>query len=231
MEARIQALIDGIAHLARHEVFRIGPVSISTTVINTWIVMAVLFFIVWLLTRNGFRERPRGVQTFLEIVMEFFYGLIDESMGKAGRRFVALGGSLFIFILALNISWFIPGMVPPTTDIMSTAAFAVTAIVLIQLLALREKGIGGYFKHFMQPTPLMAPMNVLEEVIKPFSMSIRLFGNMFGEKMVVTILFALVPLLFPVPVMMLGVLMGAIQAYIFTLLSITYLAAATQGHH
>ena len=229
MEAKMQALAEVIDHLVRHEVFRIGPVVITTTVVNTWMIMAVLFAVVFLLTRN-LSDKSKGAQALLEVVVELFYGLIDTGMGKEGRKYLPIVGSLFIFIAFLNLSWFIPDMVPPTTDLMTTAALGVTALLLVHAMGIRERGIVGYLRHYAEPTPIMLPMNLLEEVVRPFSLAIRLFGNMFGEKMVVTILFILAPLLAPTPVMALGLLMGFIQAYIFTLLTVTYLAGATQGH-
>lgn len=229
MEAKMQELAEVISHLVRHEVFHIGPVVITTTVINTWIVMAVLFAVVYLLTRN-LSEKPKGAQALLEIVIEFYYSLIDTGLGKQGRKFLPIVGTLFTFIVFLNLSWFIPGMVPPTTDLMTTAALAIVTIVLVHIMGIREKGFGGYINNYVQPVAIMLPMNLVEEVVKPFSLAIRLFGNMFGEKMVVTILAILVPFFGPTPVMALGILMGFIQAFIFTLLTVTYLATTTQGH-
>lgn len=229
MEAKMQALAEVIDHLVRHEVFRIGPVVITTTVVNTWIIMAVLFAVVFLLTRR-LSDKPKGAQALLEVVIEFFYSIIDTGMGKDGRKYLPIVGALFTFIAFLNLSWFIPDMVPPTTDLMTTAALGVTALLIVHVMGIREKGLGGYLHHFAEPTPIMLPMNLLEEVVRPFSLAIRLFGNMFGEKMVVTILFILAPIVAPTPVMGLGILMGFIQAYIFTLLTVTYLASATHGH-
>lgn len=216
--------------LVRFEVIRIGPVSITSTVVNTWIVMILMFIGLRLLTRGGFREIPKGAQALLEVLVEAIYGLMDEPLGKEGRRYLWITGSLFVFIFVLNVSWFIPGFVPPTTDIMTTAALAVTTIVIVQIMGIKAKGVKGYLANFAQPVPIMLPMNILEEIVKPFSLAIRLFGNMFGEKTVVTILAILVPLALPVPVMLLGLLMGGIQAFIFTLLTVTYLATATHGH-
>lgn len=216
--------------LVRHDVLQIGPVTITSTVINTWIVMALLMVGVLLLTRGGFKQKPKGAQALLEVLVEALYGLMDDALGKEGRRYLWITGSLCVFIFALNVSWFIPGFVPPTTDIMTTAALATTTIIIVQIMGIRAKGVHGYLHNFAQPVPIMLPMNILEEIVKPFSLAIRLFGNMFGEKTVVTILGILVPLLLPVPIMALGLLMGGIQAFIFTLLSVMYLATQTKGH-
>lgn len=230
MERIVSELGTIMEQLVRYEVIRVGPVVITSTVINTWIVMAVLMGVVFLVTRKGFQQVPRGAQALIEIFVEAIYGLMDEPLGKEGRKYLWITGSLFLFIFFLNVSWFIPGFVPPSTDIMTTAALAVTTIVLVQVMGIREKGFKGYLQNFTQPVPLMLPMNILEEIVKPFSLAIRLFGNMFGEKTVVTILGVLVPVFLPVPIMLLGLLMGGIQAFIFTLLSVNYLATQTRGH-
>lgn len=229
MEEKVRQLSEVVGHLTRHEVFQLGPLTVTSTVVNTWIVMVVMFTVIFLLTRR-LSERPKGAQTILELVIEFVYSLIDAGMGKAGRKYLPIVGTLFIYIIFLNLSWFIPNFVPPTTDVMTTAALGITTIIIVQLMGIREQGLGGYLAHFVKPMPFMAPLNIIEEFVKPFSLAIRLFGNMFGEKMVVTIFFILVPLFAPIPLMALGVLMGGIQAFIFTLLTVTYLATATHGH-
>jgi F-type H+-transporting ATPase subunit a len=191
--------------------------------------MALLFLGVFLASRK-LNFIPRGIQHIFELLLEFFYGLLEETMGKEGRRYLPLVATLFIFILSLNLSWFIPGMKPPTMDLSTTAAFAVTTIILVQLIGIRKRGLVGYIKHFFQPVPFLFPLNVIEELVKPVSLSLRLFGNMFGEEMVVTILFIMLPFLLPTPIMILGVLMGLIQAFVFTLLTVTYIANFIHGH-
>lgn len=225
----LRALGEIMAHVRPVEIFHLGPIPIYSTVVNTWIIMVLLLAGIFLATRKiGFI--PRGVQHVLEMLLEFFYGLLEETMGKEGRRYLPLVATLFIFILSLNLSWFIPGMKPPTMDLSTTAGFAVTTIILVQLIGIRKRGLLGYIRHFFQPVPFLFPLNVVEELVKPVSLSLRLFGNMFGEEMVVTILFLMIPFLLPTPIMLLGVLMGTIQAFVFTLLTVTYIANFIHGH-
>lgn len=225
----LSALGDIMAHVQPHEVFRLGPVPVYSTVVNTWIVMAILLGVVFLATRK-LNHIPRGIQHPLEMLLEFFYALLEEAMGKEGRRYLPLVATLFIFILSLNLAWLIPGMKPPTMDLSTTAGFAVTTIILVQLIGIRKRGLVGYIRHFFQPVPFLFPLNVIEELVKPVSLSLRLFGNMFGEEMVVVILFIMVPFLLPTPVMFLGILMGFIQAFVFSLLTITYIGSFIHGH-
>jgi F-type H+-transporting ATPase subunit a len=170
------------------------------------------------------------MQHLAEMVAEFFYGLLDETMGKEGRKFIPLVGTLFIFILCLNLSWFIPGIMPPTTDLSTTLGFAVVTIIAVQIIGIKKRGIGGYIKHFFQPNPFLFPLNLLEELVKPVSLSLRLFANMFGEETVVLVLFILIPLLSPTPVMLLGIIMGLIQALVFSLLTVVYISNFIHGH-
>ncbi|MGB9663135.1 MAG: F0F1 ATP synthase subunit A [Moorellaceae bacterium] len=229
MEAKMHQLATLMEHVRPHEIFSLGPIPVYSTVVNTWIVMAVLFVLIFLATRR-LRFIPRGVQHVLEMVLEFILGLLEEAIGKEGRKYLPLVGTLFIFILSLNLSWFIPGMKPPTMDLSTTAAFGVTTIIIVQLIAIRKKGLKGYIKHFFSPAPFMFPLNIIEELVKPVSLSLRLFGNMFGEEMVATVLLILVPFLLPTPIMLLGVVMGLIQAFVFTLLTVTYIANFLHGH-
>lgn len=229
MEGKMEALGAVMEHLKPHVVFYIGPIPVKTTVVNTWIMMAVLVVVALLVTR-GLKEKPRGWQHLPELAVEFIWSVLENMMGHHGRKFLPLVGTLFIFILFLNLSWFIPGMKPPTMDYSTTAAFGVTTIILVQLIHIKEKGLKSYFKHWLAPNPAMAPLNVIEEFIKPVSLSLRLFGNMFGEEMVVVILFILIPLFLPSMVQLLGVLMGFIQAFVFTLLTTTYITTHLHGH-
>jgi F-type H+-transporting ATPase subunit a len=229
MEERIYQLSKIMKKMTPGEMFSIGPIPVDSTVVSQWVAMLVLFTLVYLGTRK-LSTKPKGAQTFMELIITFFYSLIDPALGKENRKFLPLIGSLFLFILTMNLLWFIPGMIPPTTDLSTTAGLAIFTIITVNLIGIIKKGIGEYLHHFMVPTPVLAPLNFIEELVKPVSLSLRLFGNMFGEKVVVTILFILIPVLIPTPVMMLGVLMGVIQAFVFTLLTVTYLTTAIKGH-
>ncbi len=225
----LEALEHLLEHVRPSVLFYFGPVPITTSVVNTWIVMIILFILAYILSR-GLNIIPRGAQNLLEIFADFFYDLLEDTIGKEGRRFIPLVGTLFLFILLLNLSWFIPEMKPPTTDLSTTAGFGLVTIILVQLIGIKKRGLGGYIKHFFQPTPFLFPLNFIEELVKPVSLSLRLFANMFGEKTVVAALFLMFPLLLPIPVMFLGVIMGVIQALVFSLLTVVYISTFIKGH-
>lgn len=230
MGEKIAELAAVMEHLKPTVVFYLGPIPVSTTVVTTWVVMAVLVAIA-LVTTRGMRLLPRGWQHLPEMTVEFIYGFLEGFMGKRGRRYLPLVATLFIFILFLNLSWLIPGAKPPTMDLSTTLAFAVTTIIAVQVLSIKDVGLKRYLHTYTSHGLLLTPLNVIEELVKVVSLSLRLFGNMFGEETVVTILFILVPLVVPATIQLLGVLFGFIQAFIFTLLTISYLAARTSEHH
>lgn len=225
----LEALQHVLEHVQPSIVFYLGSIPITSTVINTWVIMAILLPLAYLSTRK-LSIVPKGFQHLLEMLAGFFYELLETNMGREGKKYLPLVGTLFLFILFLNLSWFIPGMRPPTTDLSTTAAFAVVTIIAVQLIAIKKKGLRGYIKHFFQPNIFMFPLNLIEELVKPVSLALRLFANMFGEKTVVTVLFLLVPLLAPTPVMVLGVIMGLIQALVFSLLTVVYISSLVKEH-
>ena len=176
----MEALMTVMEHLKPHTVFKVGNVPISSTVVNTWIIMAVLFVLVFVLTR-GLQLVPRGKQHLIELPILFIWGLLEAALGKKGRKFPPLVGTLFLFILFLNLAWFIPGMKPPTMDLSTTAAFGVTTIITVQLIGIKEKGLGGYIKHFCRRI-----RSWLHEYYRRAGetglLSLRLFGNMFEKR-------------------------------------------------
>lgn len=230
MGGRMAQLATVMEELKPSVVFHLGPIPVTTTVVTTWIIMGVLILIALLTTRK-LQERPLGWQNLPEMAVEFVLSLLDTFMGKRGRKYLPMIATLFIMILFLNLSWIIPGTKPPTMDISTTLAFAVVTIIAVQILSASEVGVKNYLHTFSAHGLLLAPLEIIEEAVKVLSLSLRLYGNMFGEETVVTILFILVPLVVPAAVQLLGVLFGFIQAYIFTLLTISYLTTRTTTEH
>ncbi|NMD43708.1 MAG: F0F1 ATP synthase subunit A [Firmicutes bacterium] len=224
-----EALQGVLEHVQPSVVFHLGSIPVYSTVVNTWVIMAILLPLAYFLARN-LSTVPRGGQHLLEFVADFFGEILEDNMGKEGKKFLPLVGTLFIFILFLNLAWVIPGMRPPTTDLSTTVGFAVVTILLVEIIGIKKQGLWGYIKHFFQPNPLLFPLNLIEELVKPVSLSLRLFANMFGEKTVVAVLFMMIPLIVPVPVQLLGVIMGLIQALVFSLLTAIYISSLVQGH-
>ncbi len=178
---------------------------------------------------------PRGSQAFIELVVEGLYDFISGTLGKNTAKYFPFFGTLFIYIITMNLWGLIPLMHSPTNQINTTLSMAIVVFVLYNFEGIRKKG-WGYFKHFFEPlflAPLMFPLHVIGEFVRPMSLSIRLFGNLTGEDLTIALLVMMTPFIFgliPVPIHLVMVLMAllfsTIQATIFTLLSAVYLSLA-----
>jgi F-type H+-transporting ATPase subunit a len=217
-----------LAHFDRKPVF--GLPWFTTTILNTWIIWGMVVVLCFLATRRLSENKPGKLQSVLEMFVEFVYGLLEPAFGREGRKYLWFIGGLFVAVMTLNVSWLIPNMLPPVTDFSTTFGLGAFAILSVHVIGARKKGLKHYLHHYTSPSPIMAPLTLIEELMRPFTLAIRLFGNMFGEKMVVTVLFILAPLFLPTPVMILGALMGLVQAFVFTLLTTSYLTGILKGH-
>ncbi|NLT94367.1 MAG: F0F1 ATP synthase subunit A [Clostridia bacterium] len=216
--------------------FNLFGLPVTSEVTTTWGIILILGLASYFATRN-MKRIPSGIQNVMEYAVESLIKLFAGVMGeKKAKRFLPLLGTLFLFILLSNYSGLLPGaghtpgLKAPTSTWSVTLGLALVVIISVQIYGVKERGL-DYFKHFVQPIPVMLPMNIIEQFTRPLSLSLRLFGNVYGEEMVVAGLFALVPLILPLPMMFLGLLFGFIQAFVFTLLATVYIAEATETHH
>ncbi len=205
-------------------VFHIGPVPVDRAVVTTWVIMAMILVAAIL----AFRRPAAGgaVQTALEIVVETIANQVREILRRDPWPFMPLIGSLFIFLAVANLAAVVPGGRPPTGHIETPAALAVIVFFSVHFYGIRARGLGAYLRHYVEPNPLLLPLNVLSEVTRTFSLMIRLFGNMMSHEFVLAIVVFLAGLFVPIPFMLLGILIGLIQAYIFTVLAAVYIGAA-----
>lgn len=205
--------------------FHIGPVPISRAVATTWAIMAALAaFLVLALRRPSSPSGP--VQAALEIVVTAIASQIREIMDRDPWPFLPLLGSLFIFLVLANLAAVLPGSTPPTGHIETPAALALIVFMSVHVYGIRARGGRKYLRHYLDPNPFLLPLNVLSELTRTFSLMIRLFGNMMSHEFVIAIVVFLAGLLVPIPFLLLGILIGIIQAYIFTVLATVYIAAA-----
>lgn len=206
---------------------------IGQHVTYTWLVMLILFAVAFVASR-GIKMVPSGWQNLMESVVSGIENLMVETMGPKGKTYFPLIATFSLFILVSNLIGLVPGMYPPTADLNTNAALALTAFSMTHIIGIKEHGI-GYLKHFMGPIAVLAPLIFIIEIIghlaRPLSLSLRLFGNMYGHEIVLMIFFALVPLFLPVPMMLMGVLVSFIQAFVFTLLAMIYIAGALEEAH
>ena len=209
--------------LTLHVVVHVGPVAITTPVVASWAIMALLAGGSWLLTRR-LSVHPSTRQAALEIVVEAIETQIRDTMRIAPAPYVPLIGTLFLFIFFANWSSLVPGVEPPTAHIETDAALALIVFVAVVYYGIRSRGLRGYILTFAEPTFLMIPLNLVETITRTFSLVVRLFGNVMSGVFVVGIVLSLVGLLVPIPLMALDMLTGAVQAYIFSVLAMVFIA-------
>ena len=202
-----------------------------------WLVLALLVVLSVLGTQNTNRL-PHSFQNFMEFAVEFVTGIAKDQLGESFyKEWIPFVGTLFFFIFGCNwagalIPWKLIALpegefAAPTNDINTTVALSLLTSMAYFYAGLSKKGL-GYFKRYIQPLPLLLPINILEDFTKPLSLSFRLFGNVLADELTITVLTSLVPLVIPLPIMVLGVFAGSVQALIFSTLAAAYIAEALE---
>jgi len=207
-----------------------GPVSLNATIVFTWGVMALMVLFALLVTRRLTADvRFSRWQNLLEILVDGMKNQIREISREAPGRYLPFIGTLFLFIFVCNLLTVVPFYVAPTASLSTTAALALCVFVAVPLFGIRDRGLGGYLKQYIQPTVFMLPFNVMGELSRTLALAVRLFGNIMSGMKIGAILLAIAPILFPVVMHALGLLTGIIQAYIFAVLAMVYIASASRA--
>lgn len=215
--------------LTHETLFWIGPLPISHAVAVTWALMALLGIGSWWLTRR-LALHPSRLQAVLELLVTTLDAQIRDTMQVAAAApYRGLIGSLFLFILAANWSELVPGIEPPTANLETDTALALLVLVASVGYGIARRGLRRYLRAFAEPSWLMIPLNLVEQITRTFSLTVRLFGNVMSGVFVIGIALSLAGLLVPIPFMALDVLTGAIQAYIFSVLAMVFIGAAVGG--
>jgi F-type H+-transporting ATPase subunit a len=211
-------------------VLEIGGFAINATIVWSWVVMAILVVISLLATRNIKDDLvPTRWQNLLEAIIEEVRKQIRDISQHEPGRYLPFIGTIFLFIAVANILTIVPGYMPPTGSLSTTAALAICVFVAVPLYGILERGVSGYLKNYIQPTPFMLPFNIIGELSRTLALAIRLYGNVMSGAVIVGILISVAPFVFPVVMRLLGLLTGLIQAYIFAVLAMVYIASATGG--
>jgi F-type H+-transporting ATPase subunit a len=199
----------------------------------TWLVMAILVVLAFLAGR-AIKTIPGGLQNLMEVIVTGIEGLIEETMGEEGKKYFPLIATIALFILVSNLIALIPGFYPPTANLNTNAALALVVFAMTHIIGFKKHGV-AYLKHFMGPVLVLAPLIFIIELIghlaRPISLTLRLFGNMYGHEIVLMIFLLLVPFLLPVPMMVMGVLIAFIQTFVFMLLAMIYIAGSLEEAH
>ena len=200
---------------------------VNWTIASTWLVMAVLLLVSFLATRNlKTGDKVSHWQTAMEVMVKLIYGQIDE-MTKGGKAMTYLPfiGTLFLFILTCNLMTLIPEFKSPTASLSTTGALAIMVLIGIPFFGIKNAGMKKYLKKYIEPSPAMLPFNVLSELTSTGAMAVRLFGNVLSGVIIGSICLMLVPFILPLPMQVLGLFTGMIQAYIFAMLALMYVSS------
>jgi F-type H+-transporting ATPase subunit a len=218
-------------HLSPDEIifWQFGLFKLNATIVYTWALMLVLVLGSRLITAKLSSDHQRSAwQNLLEIIVSG----IEQQIGEIGlaqpQRYLGFLGTLFLFVAAASLCTVIPGFEPPTGSLSTTVALAACVLVAVPMYGIRDQGLRGYLATYLEPTCIMLPFNLISEVSRTLALAVRLFGNMMSGAMIIGILLAITPFLFPIVMTLLGLLTGMVQAYIFSILAAVYIAAATR---
>ena len=213
------------ASLSTRVLFHIGFVPISETVVTTWIIIAVLVLASYGATRK-LSVRPGLRQALIELVVTGIARQIEDATKRPAAPFLPLIATLFIFLVVANLSLQLPGVTAPTAHLETAAALALIVFFAGHAYGIRSRGVKGYLAHYLKPNPLLLPLNILSELTRTLSLTVRLFGNIMSHQLIIALLLAIAGLLVPIPIMALGILIGIVQAYIFSVLATIFIGAA-----
>jgi F-type H+-transporting ATPase subunit a len=214
--------------LASAVLFHLGPVPITRPVVTTWAIMIVLALACRIATRRA-AFQPDRWQSVLEILVSGIAKQIEDVIGKDPQPFLPLLGTLFIFLVTANLSGVLPGVEAPTSKLETPAALALIVFISVHYFGVRARGLGGYLASFAEPKLIMLPLNLVSEVTRTFSLMVRLFGNVMSGEFIIALVVALAGLFVPIPLMALEILIGIVQAYIFTVLATVFIGAAVSA--
>jgi F-type H+-transporting ATPase subunit a len=207
---------------------RFGPLQITATVVYTLIVSALIIafaLVVHSRLKGGLSTWQIGAETLIDFLDNTMRGLLDDDP----RPYTPIVATLALFIGVSNLSGLVPGLHAPTADLSTTAALAIVVCFTVPYFGIRKRGIGGYLHHYLEPTPILLPIEVFSEISRVLTLAVRLFGNVMSGELMISVLVALVGFLVPIPIMLLEVLTGLVQAYIFTVLTMVYISSAVKS--
>ena len=209
-------------------IFELGPVQLTSTVITTWIVIAIIGGLAWLATRR-LQMSPGRLQTMVEAIVSIIEDSIRDIAPQHFRQIMPFIGSLWVFLVIANLIGLIPGMHSPTRDLSATAAIAFLVFLSVHWYGIRIQGLKNYLRHYLSPSPILLPFNLISEVTRTIALAVRLFGNMMSLEMIALLILLVAGFLVPVPILMLHIVEALVQAYIFGMLALIYVAGGLQS--
>lgn len=209
--------------------FHIGPVPVTETMVTSTVVTIVLVAAAVVLKKMVLSRPEHWLSQLAFLTVQSFDELVTDIVGRHHTVVVTLAGTLFLFIAGCNLAGELPGVHPATGSLATTSALAAVVFLSVPIAGVRTQGLAGYIKHYLRPNWLMFPLHMISELSRTLALAVRLFGNIMSGHLVVALLVALVGFLVPIPIMVLDLLIGLLQAYIFAILSTVYIGAAIRA--
>jgi F-type H+-transporting ATPase subunit a len=209
-------------------VFELGPVAVTGTVVTTWVIMAAIWLFAWLVSRR-LDIRPGPLQTAVEGIVITIESAIAVVAPRYTRQILPFIGSLWIFLVIANLSGLVPGVHSPMRDLSATTALALMVFLSTHWFGIRIQGVKNYLRHYLRPSPILLPFHLVSEVTRTVALAVRLFGNIMSLEMAALLILLVAGFLAPVPILMLHVIEALVQAYIFGMLALIYVAGGLQS--
>lgn len=209
--------------------FQHGVFKLNATILITWVVMFILTLGSWFVTRRiGKGASGSKVETCFEIIVGFIFKFLKDLGMQKPEKYIGFIGTIFVFIGFCGILTIIPGYIPPTGSLSTTAALAICVFIAVPLYAIEENGVIGFLKNYLHPVFIFLPFNIIADFTRTLALAVRLFGNTMSGVLILGIIISVTPLFFPVFLKVLELVTTLVQAYIFTVLASVYIAAATR---
>ena len=208
--------------------FFLGPLAISSTVVTTWGIMAVFILASWFVTRRLSID-PSSLQVAVEGVVQTIHAAVSDVLPRRADSVFPFVATLWLFIGTANLSSLIPGVHSPTGNISATTALALLVFCSVHWFGIRTEGVRRYLKHYLSPSPILLPFHIIGEVTRTLALAVRLFGNMMSLEMAALLVLLVAGLFAPIPLLMLHIVEALVQAYIFGMLALIYIAGAIQS--
>jgi len=209
-------------------VLQLGPLAITSTVLTTWALMLAVALFAWFgAARLG--PQPGPLQTTLEGIVSAIQDAVAAVAPQQAQQLTPFIGSLWIFLVIANLSGLIPGVHSPTRDLSATAGLALLVFLSVHWFGIRSQGFGNYLRHYLSPSPVLLPFHLISEVTRTIALAVRLFGNMMSLEMTAMLILLVAGFLAPVPILMLHIVEALVQAYIFGMLALIYVAGGLQS--
>ncbi len=209
-------------------IVELGPVVITNTVVTTWVIMAVIWLLAWLVSHR-LRIEPGPVQTAVEGIVSSIEDAVTAVAPQHARQIMPFIGSLWVFLVVANLSGLIPGVHAPTRDLSATTALAIIVFLSTHWFGIRIQGLKAYLRHYLTPSPILLPFHLISEITRTVALAVRLFGNMMSLEMAALLILLVAGFLAPVPILMLHIVEALVQAYIFGMLALIYVAGGIQS--